>query len=146
MWLPIFLIITIFVTIIIILKTDIFRNKNSEKDCTVDKKQTGGNVETKDEKKDVDPALKYGVLILPAERFGMMDAVFTEPHKPDMCKKECLKNPWCRFFSYWNQTGFCRMNETLLYGEKTPENMLYYLYTPQFEHWVTGHIPERTST
>jgi len=80
-------------------------------------------------------------LTIPPSNVGITDIVFVDAGRPQQCYQKCKESPFCRFFSYWQETGSCNMHQTLQNGETTPENMIRYAYTVPFsQHWTSGHV------
>jgi hypothetical protein len=80
-------------------------------------------------------------LTIPPSNVGITDIVFVDAGRPQQCYLRCKDSPFCRFFSYWQETGSCNMYQTLQNGETTPENMIKYAYTVPFsQHWTSGYV------
>lgn len=89
----------------------------------------------------VDIWLDNVALTIPPSNVGTTDIIFVDPNRPQQCYARCKNSPFCRFFSYWRETGACNMYQTLQNGETTPENMIRYAYTvPYSQHWTSGYI------
>lgn len=80
-------------------------------------------------------------LTIPPSNVGTTDIIFVDANRPQQCYDKCKTSPFCRFFSYWQETGSCNLHQTLQNGETTPENMLRYAYTVPFsQKWVSGYV------
>lgn len=80
-------------------------------------------------------------LTIPPSNVGITDIIFVDANRPQQCFRKCQTSPFCRFFSYWTETGSCNLHQTLQNGETTPENMIKYAYTVPFsQHWVSGYV------
>ena len=80
-------------------------------------------------------------LTIPPSNVGTTDIVFVDAGRPQQCYQKCKASPFCRFFSYWKETGVCNLHQTLQNGETTPENMIRYAYTTPFsQNWVSGYV------
>jgi hypothetical protein len=80
-------------------------------------------------------------LTIPPSNVGTTDIIFVDAFRPQQCYDRCKNSPFCRFFSYWKETGSCNLHQTLQNGETTPENMIRYAYTVPFsQHWVSGYV------
>lgn len=80
-------------------------------------------------------------LTIPPSNVGTTDIIFVDAGRPQQCYQKCKTSPFCRFFSYWKETGVCNLHQTLQNGETSPENMIRYAYTVPFsQHWLSGYV------